>query len=410
MIWGRKEVAIALDLVYHSVVGFYFQSQYEKKGWLELLVLGDSGNGKTKLIERVINHYRLGEITGVEGGKRTGLIWANHNIGGRFMLTWGKIPQNDRRLIVLDEFSGMPDEEVSTMTRLRTEGVAESQGINPAMTNSRTRMVFLSNAKDGRPLNTHNYGVEAVNKLFKEHQDVRRLDLAVCVQSGDIPLEVINKKHKPDLSTHAYTTDPCKNLVLWAWSRDPRQVKFQPGTEELILQRAIEMGRKYRCDIVLVEPSDQRIKIARAAAAVAARMFSTDDRGELLLVLPEHVEYAVKFMNSCYDHRAMQYNVYAKLAQEKMFISEKEKVKLKRMFMEFDNFQHLKSIFLTGTYFRKGELTDLMGWNKEEMARLLKMLSLKDLIHATTGGYRKAPMFTQFLKEFDTIDNTDPPF
>lgn len=410
MIWGRREVAIAFDLVYHSVLSFTFQSVFEKKGWMELLVIGDSGNGKTKLIERVMRHYQLGEITGVEGGKRTGLIWANHNIGGRFMLVWGKIPQNDRRLIVLDEFSGMPDEEVAQMTRLRTEGIAESQGINPAQTNARTRMVFLSNAKNGRPLDSYNYGIESIDKLFKEHQDVRRLDLAVCVKSGDIPLEVINKKHIPDPNSHNYDTDMCKKLVLWAWSRDPSQIRFSVEAEAAILENAIKLGKKYRCDITLVEPSDQRLKLARAACAVAARMFSTDGNGELLLVGKEHVDFATAFIQRCYDHPAMEYDVYADTRQTRMYMSEEKRLELKGYWSKLKNHAHLRNILLSGSYFRKGELQDQTGYEKEEINQLLKKLSQNFLITSTAAGYRKTPMFTSFLKDFDKIGSTDPGF
>lgn len=410
MIWGRREVAIAADLVYHSVLGFRFKNKWEKKGWIELLILGDSGNGKTKLVEGIMTHYQLGEITGVEGGKRTGLIWANHNIGGRLMLTWGKIPQNDKRLIVLDEFSGMPDEEVAAMTRLRTEGIAESQGINSSLTTARTRMIFLSNAKNGKPLNSHNFGVEAVNKLFKEHQDVRRLDLAVCVKSGDVPLEVINKHHTPDDSTHMYTTDMCKKLVLWAWSRDPRQIKITREAESAILESAIVLGRKYRCDIVLVEPSDQRLKIARLACAVAARMFSSDKEGSCLIVRRKHVQFAVDFIQRCYDAPAMEYNVYAKDRQRKMFMSDEKRSALKKYLDGLSNPEVLRSLLLGCNYFRKGELADQSGLTKDEVSSMIAYLTQNFLITSTTGGYRKTPMFTAFLKEYENIDSTDPPY
>ena len=410
MIWGRREVAVAVDLTYHSVLGFSFQGKWEKKGWVELLILGDSGNGKTKLVEGVMSHYQLGEITGVEGGKRTGLIWANHNIGGRLMLTWGKIPQNDKRLIVLDEFSGMPDEEVAMMTRLRTEGIAESQGINSSLTTARTRMIFLSNAKNGKPLNSYNFGVEAVSRLFKEHQDVRRIDLAVCVKSGDVPLEVINRQHTPDESTHVYTTDLCKKLILWTWSRDPRKIRFGEGTEKHILDVSIKLGRKYRCDIVLVEPSDQRLKVARLACAVAARMFSTDKDGELLIIKPEHVDYAANFIQRCYDAPAMEYDVYAKDRQSKMFMSDEKRSELKKYWSSFKKADVLRALFMGGNYFRKGELADQSGMTKDDIGKMIAYLTQNFLINSTSNGYRKTPMFTAFLKEYDKIDSTDPPF
>lgn len=410
MIWGRREVAIAVDLAYHSVIGFQFQGKQEKKGWIELLILGDSGNGKTKLVEGMMNHYQLGEITGVEGGKRTGLIWANHNIGGRLMLTWGKIPQNDKRLIVLDEFSGMPDEEVASMTRLRTEGIAESQGINSSLTTARTRMIFLTNAKNGKPLSSYNFGIEAINRLFREHQDVRRVDLAVCVKSGDVPLEVINRQHTPDESTHAYTTDLCKKLILWAWSRDPKQVWFDPKAEKLILDTSIRLGRKYRCDIVLVEPSDQRLKLARLACAVAARVFSCSRDGEVLHVKPEHVEYASAFVERCYDTPAMEYDVYAKNKQSKMFMSQEKKSDLKKYWSNLGNGDVLREILIDGNYFRKGEVSDQAGMSKDDVKELIGHLTRNFLITSTPNGYRKTPMFTAFLKEYDKIDSTDPPF
>jgi hypothetical protein len=233
--------------------------------------------------------------------------------------------------------------------------------------------------------------------------------MAVCVQSGDVSLEVINKKHTPDYSTHAYTTALCKNLILWAWSRDPRQIRFMPGTEDKILEAAIRLGRKYRCNIVLVEPSDQRLKIARMAAATAARMFSTSD-GNTLEVKPEHVDFAVKFLQRCYDHRAMQYNVYAENMQERMYMSDEKRQWLKRELEKFDNPDHLVGIFLTCHYFRKGELADLTGYDKQDIGKLLSMLSRNFCIEATTGGYRKNPMFTEFLKAWKNVGNTDPPF
>lgn len=412
MIWGRRDIAIAVDLVYHSVIGFNFQQRFVKKGWMELLILGDSGNGKTKMVEEIMNHYQLGEITGVEGGKRTGLIWANHHTGSGYILVWGKIPQNDRRLIVLDEFSGMPDEEVAAMTRLRTEGVAESQGINPAQTNARVRMIFLSNPRNGKPLNYYNHGIEAINALFREHQDVRRLDMAACVKTGDVPLELINKEHIPDPSTHAYTSGLCKDLVLWAWSRNPSQIHILKESEQLILKHATELGKRYLCDIVLVEPSDQRLKLARMACAVAARMFSSDEEtGERLIVRPEHVEFAVELTKRLYGAPAMEYETYAKVAQSKMVMSDEVKSKLEAQWVELDDYEHLIELFLSSNYFRKRDLQDLTGYTNDEIGHLIKMLAKYSLLVSTTNyGYRKTPMFTTWLKEMRNAFNAKPPF
>lgn len=409
MIWGRREVSVAVDLVYHSALHFSLSGLPVKKGWMELLILGDSGNGKTHLVEKMMNHYQLGEMTGVEGGKRTGLLYGNHQVAGRYMLVFGKIPQNDRRLLALDEFSGMSDEEVAMMTRPRGEGILETQGINTAVTMCRCRLIFLSNARNGKPLDQHNYGIEAVHKLFREHQDVRRLDMAVCVRSGDVTIERLNKIPDPDMSTHKYTSGLCKALVLWAWSRRPEQISFTDEATKKVYEVAASLGKKYRCDVKLVEPSDMRLKVARMSVATAARMFSTDD-GQGIIVREEHVEFAEWFYRKIYNHKAMQYDVYADAAKSRMFMSDKKKSKLKQKWYEEKYPTKLLRYLLDGTSFRKSDLADVGGFDRDKLSSFVGFLIENHLMVTTRDGFRKTPIFTQWLQEYWNIDDTDPPF
>jgi hypothetical protein len=70
----------------------------------------------------------------------------------------------------------------------------------------------------------------------------------------------------------------------------------------------------------------------------------------------------------------------------------------------------LKSLLIDANYFRKGSLADQSGMSKDEISALLAYLSKNFLIRDTTAGYRKTPMFTAFLKEYDSIDSTEPPY
>jgi hypothetical protein len=182
-IGGRFDLACAVDLAYHSVIRFPFLGQVLQKGWFELLILGDSGSGKTTSVERIMRHYGLGELVAGEGAKRTGLVWNAQQLNGQWTLFWGKIPQNDKRLLVIDEFAGMDQEEIGKMTQLRSTGIASGQGVGANYeTNARTRLVLLTNPRNGRSLAEFNYGIEAIRDLFDEHQDLRRTDLAVTAQ------------------------------------------------------------------------------------------------------------------------------------------------------------------------------------------------------------------------------------
>src|SRR5699024_4597781 len=130
----------------------------------------------------------------------------------------------------------------------------------------------------GRQLKAENYGVSAVLKLFGKAEDVRRLDFAVAVASGEVDADIVNKSvaDMPALQ-HRFTSDKCKLRVMWAWSRRPENIVFTDEAVQTILESASKMGRTYSSRIPLVEPADQRLKIARLAVAAAACVYSTDD-------------------------------------------------------------------------------------------------------------------------------------
>jgi hypothetical protein len=411
-IWGRRDVAIALDLSYHSVLSFRFQDQLIVKGWVELLIIGDSGNGKTKLVRSMLEHYRLGELTGAEGAKRTGLVWANVQVGGTMMLEWGKIPQNDGRLLVIDEFSGMSAEAIGELTRLRSEGIAESQGVNQQTTHARTRLVFLTNPRNGQALDTFTYGVLAISSLFDSHADTRRIDLAVGVRSDDIDTKIINQRYDKSKRVHKYVQDLCRNLILWAWSRREQHIVFEEEATIEALRQAGRLGDKYKSNVMLVTPADQREKIARLAVAAAARVYSTDD-GTRIIVKKEHVTFVCNLIERCYDSKAIGLNEYAAATALSSAMSPDKEEKLRKEFKKFDEWEHVRQTLLATTYFRKGDLGDQLGYEPNQIKELIRWMNFNMLIQNTTSGFKKLPAFISMLKklrpEKDDIGN-DPPY
>jgi hypothetical protein len=199
-VWERRNVAFAVDLVYHTAMNFYFQEQYVTRGWGELLIIGDSGQAKTTLVERLMRHYRLGELHSGESSKRTGLVYNIQQNNKRWFLVWGAFPLNDGGLITLDELSGLSEDDFAQMSDVRSSGLAKSTGVITAETTSRTRAIYISNPRNGRQLNSETYGVNAVLKLMGKAEDVRRLDIALSVASGDVDPALVNKSLK-DLPT-----------------------------------------------------------------------------------------------------------------------------------------------------------------------------------------------------------------
>lgn len=312
-IYGRRDMHIAYDLVWHSVLNFKFRGSPIGRGWLELLVMGDTRTGKSEAAERLRRHYGAGVLTSCEGATLAGLVGGAQQIGNRWVITWGTIPQQDRRLVVLDEASGLKDKNIlENMSEVRSSGRAKIVKVVSQETNARTRLIWISNPVDGRRINEMPRGaIDAVEDLIKNPEDIARFDMAMVAAGDDVKSGIINAARPPKVP-HVYTHDLCAALVLWAWSRTPEQVVWARGAERLCLMLAEKMGQTYVPDPPLVQAENARVKLARMAVAVAARLFSHDGTGERVLVTREHVRAGRALLTRLYRQPSFGYEDHSR--------------------------------------------------------------------------------------------------
>ena len=400
-IWERRQVAFAVDLIYHTVLNFYFQEQYVKRGWGELLIIGDSGQAKTTIVERLMHHYRLGELHSGESSRRTGLVYSMQQTNKRWFLVWGAFPLNDGGLITIDELSGLSEDELAVMSDVRSSGIAKATGVITAETTSRTRAIYISNPRNGRQLNSETYGVNAVLKLMGKAEDVRRLDIAMSVASGDVNPALVNKSLKDVPAVpHIYTSDACNTRVLWAWSRRPEDIIFTDEATERILKKATEMGAKYSSKVPVVEAADQRLKIARLSVAAACCVFSSDEKGEKVIVKPEHVDFVVDFMNELYCSKSFGYDKLSENDKVTSDTSEDNIARLRRAFLmlPLTDFNEFVKILYQLPYFSRATLEDYSGLARDDLRMLLKFLTTNSLVEKFRGDYRRLPLGTELLE------------
>lgn len=316
-IYGRPELHMAYDAVWHSVMDFKFLGKPLGKGWLEMIVVGDTRTGKSEAANRIIDHYQSGILKSCEGSTFAGLVGgaAQTPGGASWMVTWGAIPLNDRRLVVLDEFSGLVGSEknaIEQMSSIRSSGKAQITKIASAETSARTRLIWISNPVDGRAMNEISGGAtEALKQLVKNPEDIARFDLAMSAASGDVSSDVINASDHDEVQ-HVYTTELCSLLVRWCWSRKADDILFAAGVEDYILERAQAMGGRYVSDPPLVQSANVRIKLARLSVSLAARTFSTDKAGEKVFVHKEHVQAAEAFLDILYGMDSFGYKEHSR--------------------------------------------------------------------------------------------------
>ena len=397
IIIGRNELIIACDLVFHSVLKFKFLDSMVEKGWNELLILGDTRTGKTKTAIKLCKHYKVGEYITLESATLPGLIGGMSTYGRDVMFSWGVLPINDGRLVILDEVNGLDTRDISNLSSIRDSGIAERTVVGSTRkTSSRVRLIWISNPRSNSARISHySSGIEAIKELMGRAEDISRLDFAIIVAKEDVDVLRMNQLTHTVVD-HIFTSDLCNKCVMWAWSRKEKQVKFSEKAEKAILKFAIEMAGKYADVIPLVQGSVQRIKIAKMAVAVACRLFSTED-GINVVVHEEHVEFVVQFMYELYDSTYFGYKDYSTNKKTEQLIPESSEVE--KMINSLDNPNKFITKVLSTNMMLFDDLTDFSGLTTDNAKRLKQLLVTNNCIIRRKNLFVKTPEFIKMLKQ-----------
>jgi hypothetical protein len=370
------------------------------KGWLELLVIGDTRTGKSEAALKLVEHYNAGVLKSCEGATLAGLVGGAQQSSNSWMVRWGTIPLNDRRLVVLDEFSGLADKNViEQMSSVRSSGRAQITKIVSQETSARTRLIWISNPDDGRALEEMADGaIEAIRGLVKNPEDIARFDIAMAAARQDVESSVINgAEHR--VVKHRYTSAACSALVSWAWSRRADQVRWTKGTEDYVLGKAEKMGQRYIPEPPLVQAENVRVKLARLAAAVAARTFSTDETGTYVIIGKEHVDAAEELMERLYGMPSFGYALHSRKMIRDRERSEANRRKCRQWLTmhRYDAYVALQAAI--GSPFKVRDFCEFAGMGQDEAQVAVRDLQEMKMVQRMSKGYIKMnPALIEVLK------------
>jgi hypothetical protein len=130
---------------------------------------------------------------------------------------------------------------------------------------------------------------------------------------------------------------------------------------------------------------------------MAARLFSTDDTYENVIVRPEHVKGAVQFMDRIYQMQAFGY-----AERSRQYIGDREEAERNK-----DNIaQYLKSWptlakFLLGGSgkFRRPDLEEVLNISREEANGIINTLWESKMVRKDLGDIRVEPTLHALLRE-----------
>lgn len=415
----RDETLLGVLLVLHSVLRFKVPWDTEPiRGWLELKIVGDTGTGKSALIEKTLKYIGLGTRVNAESTSRTGLTYKmeQSGSGGAWYIVWGAWPLADKEMIWIDEDTGIEKDQYGEMTLARSEGRLEVKRAVTAETPCRVRAVLSGNVPKGKRLADYGQGVESLKDIFN-NEDIRRFDFALFMRKSDVPDELYNQ----ELPTYPkmVTEETLKNNVLFAWSRGHSAVNFSEEVITKIRDAATSLSKVYgnATDIPLVSPSDQRNKIARLAVALAALTHSVDESGERIQVWPGHIEFITEYLKAIYNAPGAGLNYYAKLAAKEEEMSQQRYEKITSDLRKVDTlkgdmkFYEFIKLFASQKYLRLGDVEAMLSIDKDEAKGIVNTLVKMRMIQMTSGGYRKTPRFNAYIAHsmqlglFDAIDD-----
>lgn len=396
-IFERRPLHFVIDLTYHSALLFNFDGKLTK-GWVESLIAGDSSQGKSETIIRLMKHYELGERIECKNATVAGLLGGLQQIssGNRWFVTWGVIPTHDKRLVILEEIKGTSTDVIGKLTDMRSSGVAEIPKIEKRRTHARTRLVMVSNPRSDMPLSSYNFGIEAVKELIGGLEDIRRFDVVLLTSAEQISVDKLNKlqRYRPKIK-HEHTKKLCHNLILWAWTRVPEQVKFTPEAIDDIMSESTRLCSIFTEIIPIVDRGSMRFKICRLAIALACRTFS-NEKLHSIKVRSCHVKYMTAFLEKIYSESIFGYKDFSEAVHTSNILLTPDLLGRRILQTPFPYDFVQQMLYTNDIDFR--DISDWCGWEKGETSQLLSLFVRKNALQRNGRGYRKTARFIEFLK------------
>lgn len=393
-IQGRRYQALAIALIWHSVIQFQYEGKPVSRGWLQALAYGDTGQGKSELTEAFRRFYNLGSKISGENVSLAGLTSAAVQTGSTWTPRLGELPRRDRELVMIEEWHGAPEEVIKSMSEVFDSGLVKMTKVTDIKALARCRKILIANCINSFGASIHmaarTYGVEHVPFIMRTPEDVRRLDIVIPFASNEEVSRQINTKRE----LHPLDSDlgaAAELIVRWCWSRKSHHIKLLEEAEDYAKESADVLSRKYSDDIPLLSPGDTRLKLLRLAVAVAGQCFSTDRFGEILVVHAGHVHAARVILETLYDSEDAEFNLYSDMRGSRAVpTSDDLKIIHDRLAMNgydfrFEAFEVLRD---TPSTFSVNQICDMVGADKDDVKEFLQILRRYHLIERSGATTR----------------------
>ena len=403
-IYSRFDLHLAIDLAFKSVLAFTFDNEYVHNGWADIMILGDSTCGKGKVAEKLKHYFKVGDVISADNCSYVGLVGGIQKYDKYQVIAWGKIPINDRGLVIIDEASEIKPDMWSKLSRMRRSGTVEITKIQKQTTTSRTRLIYIANPFN-TVINNYTYGIQAINSIIHTPEDIARFDYVLIVSHNDVSTDTINARHKD--TPLLYTQKQENALIMWIWSRAPNEIVFSDSSVQLIYELSKKLAATYSYVIPLIQKEDVRLKLAKIAIGFAGRLFSNVQKGKCIYVDTIHVECAYYFLNYIYKKDTCGYYTMSKYNKSITNVSAGAFDKVENYIASFVRIKYdLCKCLLNNNYLNVNDISEHLNLSKELAREIISTLLQYSCITKHNQYYIKTPVFTEWLKKNISIFKT----
>lgn len=386
---GRLDLFGTMLMAYASVTEIPWNHGIIK-GWLDVLVIGDTRTGKSQMAQRMAKELGMGGYINGENSRATGVIGGVQKISDSWMITWGAIPMNDKGLLFVDEASGLEVEDIKNLSSTRSSGAVTLNKIIKGEARARTRLVWLSNPRSGRNVEEFYWkGFGAFQEYIPVVEDQARYDLVITAAREDI--DVLEDRESQGMPQ----TPAWRALFNTAWNLTAEQIKFEPGYKDEMRKVSHELNDLYGGGPLIVGVAVHE-KLLRLSCAIAVL------RGQLnggnLTVTKTCLEWAAEWLKMTLEKPSLAYGPYIR---EKKRAEERKRDNITWIRGTLINHPALRALLTTNS-FKGHQIQEILGIERSDASKILSELLSRGLVKPRSSNYIPDKLLLEVARQFES--------
>lgn len=370
---GRLDMFGSMLLTYASITEIPWNFGIIK-GWLDMMVIGDTRTGKSQMAQRFIKNLGMGGYINGENSRATGVIGGVQKISDAWMVTWGAIPMNDKGLLVIDEASGLEIEDVKNLSSTRSSGAVTLNKIVKGEARARTRLIWISNPRSGKNIDEFYWkGFGAFQEYIPVVEDQARYDLVLTAAREDIEvLEGIDSTSMPQISAW-------KGLFNTVWNIPAENIQFSSGFRKAMAATCKQLNTDYGGGPIVIGVSVHE-KMLRMSCAMA--VLCGDIYNGTLKVNEKHIQWADEWFRFLLEKPSLAYGAYVR---EKRRSEERKRDNIAFIRSQLELNPAIRAI-LTASSFKGYQLREVLGIDPSDASKILSELLRRGLVKTGKGS------------------------